>query len=318
MNSGKSKIIWDLEEAAGVINASVAAIGTFDGVHIGHQSLIKYTVERAEEQGISSVVVTFEPHPAEVLRGIATQRLTLPEEKLFYLSSLGPDIILVLDFNGSLSQLTSHNFVSRILCGALKVREVSVGFNFHFGRNGSGNGKFLAEEGREHGFDVNILSPVCYKESPVSSSRIRNSLIEGQMVDSDFMLGRNYTITGEVVHGEGRGRKLGFPTANILPTDSRKLLPARGVYIGLLYGLPNRFDAAKCLVSIGVSPTFGARDLPRVEVFIPSYSGSLYGLTLKLELCQWLRKEEKFSSSEELVARIRRDFDTLEGSNFVD
>ena len=317
MNSGKTKVIFDLAEAARVIDASVVAIGTFDGVHIGHETLIADAVARGKEQGLTSVIVTFEPHPAQTLRGVVSQRLTLPDEKLSYLSSLSPDVILVLDFSGSLSQLTSHNFVQKLLCGALKIKAVNVGFNFHFGRNGSGNGELLTEMGEEHGFRVNILPPVCYKGSPVSSSRIRESLIEGRMADSDSMLGRNYTIEGTVVHGEGRGRKLGFPTANIQPSDNRKLLPANGVYMGLLFGLPNADKPVKSLVSIGVSPTFGERETPRVEVFIPSYKGTLYGLSLKIELCLWIRKEKKFASAKELVARIREDFDTLEHSTLV-
>ena len=288
---------------------AVVAVGTFDGVHLGHKALVRHAIESGRAEGLTTVVLTFEPHPGELLRDESQHRLSTPREKLTYLTELGPDAIVVLDFQEELKSLSAEDFTRQILVDELNASQVHVGFNFLFGKNGQGNVEKLRELGQQFGFEVSVLGPVQYAAQPISSSRIRQSLKDGDVATARFFLGREYTLSGNVVRGEGRGQDLGFPTANLELSDSRKLLPRFGVYRGQVHGDIN----GPCLVSIGLSPTFGPREVARVEVYIPSHKGGgeLYELSLNVTLCEWMRPELRFENSAQLVLQMKKDLDYL-------
>ncbi len=285
------------------------AVGTFDGVHFGHQALVRRAIEAARAKAYAALVLTFEPHPAQILRGHHHSRLSSAEEKLELLCALGPDAVVVLDFNGPLPSLSAEQFAKEVLYEALEARELHVGYNFHFGRGGEGCVDVLRQLGSDLEFSVKVLEPVVFDGDTISSSRIRRDLEEGHVENAHAQLGRYYRLIGTVVHGEGRGRNLGFPTANLKPEDDRILMPRFGVYLGQVYGeIEGKLN---CLVSVGLSPTFGPREEPRVEVFIPGCSEDLYGKKLSVELDEWLRPEIRFDCKKSLIKRMNKDLSYL-------
>ena len=309
MINDQVQIYGGLKDWRGHERPAVVAVGTFDGVHLGHKALVRRAIESARASGLAAIVLTFEPHPGELLRKEAHNRLSTPQEKIAFLRELGPDAIVVLDFKEELQSLSAEEFTSKILVAELNASQVHVGFNFHFGKNGQGNVDKLKELGEIKGFAVKVLSPVNYAAQPISSSRIRQSLKNGDVATARFFLGREYTLSGTVTRGEGRGQDLGFPTANLKLNDDRKLLPRFGVYLGDVRG----DIEGPCLVSIGLSPTFGPRNEARVEVYIPSHDGGghLYEQKLHVTLCQWMRPELRFDTSAQLVAQMKKDLEYL-------
>ncbi len=302
------QIFRGLEEWRSQRRPSVIAVGTFDGVHLGHKALVRHAIEGARATGDLAVVLTFEPHPGEVLRQESSNRLSTPAEKMDYLVGLGPDIILVLDFQEDLRTLSAEKFAQSILAELLHGCHVHVGFNFHFGSGGEGNVHRLTEFGQKYNFAVDVLKAVEHGGKPISSSRIRQALKDGDVATARFFLGREYTFAGSVVRGEGRGKDLGFPTANLELFDSRKLLPRFGVYLGHVCGELT----APCLVSIGLSPTFGPREQARIEVYIPEHDGGeLYDCQLQVSLTEWMRPELRFERSEQLVEQMKKDLEYL-------
>jgi len=290
---------------------SVAAVGTFDGVHLGHKALVRRAVESARAVGAEAVVVTFEPHPAEVVRGERGGRICTAAEKVAHLAELEPDAIVVVPFDEAFAALSTERFAAEVLAEGLAARQVHVGFNFRFGRGGGGSVDELGELGRAHGFSVHVLPSVEHDGEPISSTRIRGLLQQGDVAVARFLLGRAYRLAGVVAHGEGRGRGLGFPTANLAVDDERKLVPRFGVYRGRTGGDLPASACGDCLVSVGLSPTFGPREAARVEVFVPDFAGDLYGRAMVVELLEWVRPELRFSSAEALVAQMRDDVEFL-------
>jgi riboflavin kinase/FMN adenylyltransferase len=286
----------------------VVTIGAYDGVHLGHRQLIARVTAAAAELACGSAVVTFDRHPATVVRPQSAPRLLtdLPQ-KLELLASTGIDVVLVLHFDDARASETPEDFVRTVLVGALQARSVVVGHDFHFGRHRRGNVELLARMGAEYGFDVMGVRLVTLGGDtvPVSSTRIRQLLAEGRVEEAAVLLDRPHQVRGTVVHGDKRGRELGFPTANVaVPTSIA--VPADGVYAGWYIGLDD--VARPAALSLGRRPTFYQQaDLSLLEVHIMDFSGDLYGQAAKVEFGTRLRGQERFASADVLVEQMHRD-----------
>ena len=292
-----------IQELEGAIHGSAVTIGNFDGVHRGHQKLIALTCAKALEQGLTSVVVTFDPHPLRVLMGPNTPPfITLTEQKLELIAELGPEVTLLLPFDRAMAALTPEQFVRQYLVEGLSVRELVIGYDYHLGKGRSGNYETLAGLGRDMGFNVQRLDPVTLGGAVVSSTRIRDLVSAGQVWEARPLLGRFYQVRGDVVHGQARGGKLlGFPTANLALAD--ELTPKPGVY-AVWVQVGDQCRAA--VANVGHNPTFGNLSLS-VEAHIMDFSGDLYGRRIRIHFVQRIRDERKFSGIDELKARIGVD-----------
>jgi riboflavin kinase/FMN adenylyltransferase len=277
------------------------ALGTFDGVHLGHRRVIGAAVERARERGLVSAVVTFDPHPLRVLRPEQPLRLlTTTDQKIELVSELGVEEVVVIPFTSELSRQSAEDFCEHVLAGALDARSVSVGANFRFGHGATGDAALLAARPE---FDTDVVELVQQGDDSISSSRIRDLLAQGDVAQAADLLGAPYTLVGSVVEGDRRGRELGVPTANIEPPPD-VVVPAPGIYAATAVIGDERMPAA---VSIGVRPTFEGDGDERVEAHLIGFDGDLYGRTLKLSFLQRLRDEVRFDSPEELVDQMHRD-----------
>lgn len=281
-------------------------LGNFDGVHLGHQRIIKRLVEYARENQGTAAVFTFEPHPAMVLRPDAAPPLLLaPELKQRLIASFGVDILLAIPFTREFALLSPEAFVREVLCAEIGVVAVFVGYNYTFGHRGAGTPETLRELGARYGFTVEVIPPVLVGDQPVSSTLIRGLIAAGKVEEAQRYLGYYPVFAGTVVSGAKRGTELGFPTAN-LEVDSQVLVPANGVYAvkAVVDG-----EVFLGVANIGVCPTF-AGDAPagrRVEVFLFDFHGDLYGKRLEVSFTRRLREERCFRSVAELVEQIRRD-----------
>lgn len=284
---------------------TVVTIGVFDGVHLGHQRVVRRTVERARETGRAPVGITFYPHPLKVHRPEAAPKLIIPfAERVRLLEALGLVRVVPMAYSAELARLSAAEYLG-LLVRALGMRELVVGPDFTVGRNREGNVAVLERLGPELGFTLTVVELVAL-ETRVSSSAIRALIAAGEVEQAAVLLGRPVTVWGKVVAGEGRGRRLGFPTAN-LETDPDILLPADGVYAAWAEAGGARYPAA---VSIGIRPTFGPG--PRtVEAYLLDFEGNLYGEDVKLELVKWLRPELAFATVAELVEQMERDIEQV-------
>ncbi|HNS64349.1 MAG TPA: bifunctional riboflavin kinase/FAD synthetase [Anaerolineaceae bacterium] len=280
------------------------SIGIFDGVHAGHQQLIRHLTNGASSAGLPSVVVTFHPHPAAILKGRTDAIiLTNPEERAVLLGTLGVDQVITLPFTASLAAETAETFIRRLV-DAVEMKRLVVGPNFALGRNRSGDIPTLKELGARLGFTVDVVEPVVSESGIISSSRIRKALGEGNLVEANRMLGRMVSIPGVVIHGDGRGRGLGFPTAN-LALEPDRILPANGVYATWVW-LEGK--AYRAVTNIGLRPTFeNTPPQPRVEAHLLNFDRDIYGCPLRLEFAARLRPEQRFHSVDALLAQIHQD-----------
>lgn len=284
---------------------SVVTIGSFDGVHRGHQTLVRRAVDAASERGVRSVAVTFEPHPSAVVRpGSEPPYLQTLAQRIASLDAAGIDQVLVLDFTPKLAALEPHEFLERVLVDRLAPVKVVVGTNFRFGHRAAGDVVVLAEGGERHGYEVEAVTLLELEGEPISSSSIRERLAAGDVDWSTRALGRPHEIVGEVVAGEGRGATIGVPTANVAPPEGL-LVPANGVYAGHAR-LGER--SWPCVTNVGTRPTFDGRDVT-VEAHLLDVEEELYGRRLAVTFEHRLRGEQKFDGPDELVAQIRRDLD---------
>lgn len=282
---------------------SAVAVGNFDGVHRGHQALVSAAVARARETGGAAVVLTFDPHPARVLRkDAAPQALTTLGQKEELVTALGIDRLVALAFDARLAALSPDAFVREVLVSLLGARHVVVGESFRFGQARQGNARTLLTLGGQQGFDVQVVPPVLRAGRPISSSRVRDLLRAGDVRDAAELLGRPYLLDGRVVRGDGRGRTLGIPTANLEAED--QLLPARGVYAARCLVPGGEWHTA--VVNVGERPTFDGAGL-RVEAHLVDFAGDLYDAGLRLAFHARLRGEQRFANAPALVERIRQD-----------
>jgi riboflavin kinase/FMN adenylyltransferase len=283
--------------------APVVALGNFDGLHRGHQQLIDEVRRRAGEHGGTATVLIFDPHPPRVLRPDRAPALLMTlAQKLEAFERAGVQGVAIVEFTRDLARWEPELFVEAVLIDWLRAAEVCVGANFLFGRDRSGTFTLLRALGEDRGFRVDKIEPVRYKEFVVSSTRVRHLLCEGRVDEAGALLGHHYFIDGKVVAGDGRGRTLGFPTAN-LETDN-ELIPALGIYatIGIVDD-----QAWPAVTSIGVRPTLGEGGPMTIETHLLEGGRDLYGRPMRVAFVKWLRPEAAFDGLEALTAQIHRD-----------
>ncbi|HBH50585.1 MAG TPA: hypothetical protein DDY91_01695 [Planctomycetaceae bacterium] len=278
------------------------AIGNFDGVHRGHQAMFRRLCERAEEAGVPAVVVTFDPHPVAVLRPeAAPQPLMTLDDRLAHIAQCGPGAVIVQATTPQFLQLSAREFFEKIVLAELGARGIVEGENFRFGRGRDGTVQQLAAWCADEGLECEVISPVLVAGRAVSSSAIRRLIHEGEVAAAADLLGRPHRVRGIVVHGEARGAKLGFPTANVAGVAT--LLPAEGVYAGWAHTVGGRWGAA---INLGPNPTFGVSDR-KFEVHLLDFTGDLYGQPLEIEFLARLRGTVRFGGIDSLLAQIRAD-----------
>ena len=298
--------VMGIENFTDKIKPVYLALGNFDGVHKGHQSLIKALVEKAITNGGQAVAFIFEPHPAQVLTPDRAPRLLLtPCRKAKLLEKMGLDFLIYHPFTREIAAWSPDQFVKKILIQELQIREVFVGFNYTFGHRGAGTPELLEQMGEQQGFGVNIIEPVKYGGETISSSLVRKSLEEGDIMTANQLLGYYPVIEGIVVEGEHRGSALGFPTANIGVESIYNVL-GKGVYAAQASVGDDNYH---CVVNIGSKPTFHEKYPISIEAHLMDFSGDLYGQSICLSFVEKLRDEQRFGSIEELVAQISSDRD---------
>jgi len=296
------RTIRGLESYPPEARAAVVALGVFDGVHLAHRAILGGAVERALETGLAAVACTFDPHPMDVLQpGRAPVPLSSLEERLDLIAATGVQAAVVVRFTSELAAIEPEAFVKNVLIERLRARGVVVGFNHTFGRGARGDAGLLRTLGERLGFATHVVEPLLVDGVPVSSTEIRKALASGEVDRAGRYLGRPYSVTGKVVEGAGRGRTLGFPTANVQP--ERPVLVPPGVYACLAEG---DLESHPAVVNIGVRPTFGEQELV-IEAHLLDFNGSLYGRRMRLAFVGRLREERKFPGVEALREQIGRD-----------
>ncbi len=298
-------MIPDLDALPPHVTATVATVGTFDGVHRGHQFVVERLRERGRALGLPSVVVTFEPHPLEIVRPEAAPlRLTVREEKLLALASAGAEYVAVLPFTRALAALSAEEFIRDVLERQFRMRALLIGHDHGFGRGREGDASLVQRLGADDRFSVEVLEPVSLAGGQhVSSTAIRQAIAQGDLARAAEGLGRPYEAVGRVTSGEGRGRLLGFPTLNLALPSPRKLLPPVGVYAVRVRSGAGVFGG---MMNLGPRPTFGD-DALSLEVHLFGASGDWYGRTVSVEFVARIRDTMRFSGPDALVAQLHRD-----------
>ncbi|MEE9143192.1 MAG: bifunctional riboflavin kinase/FAD synthetase [Candidatus Binatia bacterium] len=296
------QIIRHIEDRNLSISKPILTMGNFDGIHLGHQSLLQRVVQDARAQDGRSVVLTFEPHPLKVLAPQYAPRLILThKDKMQLLESSGVDVVVIQAFNSDFANIEAEEFVRRYLIDWLKVHKVWVGRGFGFGKGRKGQLEDLIRWGTEGRFKVEILDPIQLGGERVSSSQIRKLIEQGDMKETSRFLGRYHFVSGRVVPGHKRGRQLGFPTANIVTRT--EVLPRDGIYATLLQEGDNEWPS---VTSIGFNPTFG-NGSRTTESYIFDFHGDLYEKKVRLFFIKRIREEKKFSSEDLLVEQMNKD-----------
>jgi len=280
-------------------------VGTFDGVHRGHRAVLDEINQRAERTGRRSVLVTFHPHPLRIVRPeIAPQLLTTPAEKKEILAESGLQYAIFVSFTPELQQYPARRFVEEILLGRLGMKELVIGYDHGFGKGREGTVETMRELGQELDFAVDVVREVTAGGEPISSSRIRQELAAGDVVAAARGLGRPYSFRGPVVQGMKRGRRLGFPTANIDIGDPEKMMPLEGIYA--VHGVLDDGERVPGLLHLGPRPTFQGFP-PSVELHLLDWDGDLYGRVVRVEFCARLRDVRPFTTPAALIEQMHRD-----------
>ncbi len=301
------RLVHTFEEAQ-LTEESVVTIGSFDGVHRGHQALIKHMRAAALRAQRAAVVITFFPHPSVVLGRAEPYYLTSPEEKLVQLNQTGVDLLIELPFTSETAQVRAADFVDQLL-RHLQMRELWFGHDFALGYRREGNAEFLTKLGQARGFAVHATDPLTNDREIISSSTIRAALREGDVAHAAKLLGRPFRLSGRVVPGDGRGKKIGIPTAN-LDVWQDHAIPANGVYACRAWVGHLPYRAA---VNIGTRPTVTDETRRTVEAHLLGFDQDIYGLNIVLDFFERLRAEQKFANVQELVAQIQSDVETTRG-----
>jgi riboflavin kinase/FMN adenylyltransferase len=290
------------DDAPPALKGAVVAIGNFDGVHRGHRAVIAAAQSRAAALRRPAAALTFSPHPRQFFQpGKALFRLTDEQAKLRLLAGSGLDGAVILTFDAAFAATTAEDFIGKILAGRLGVSGAAIGFDFHFGKNRGGSPELLRREGERLGFAVDIAPPLEDEGRPVSSGAVRRALSEGKVVEAAELLGAPWFVSGEVVHGDKRGRELGFPTANI------RLDPACGLKHGI-YAVRTEIKDRRIdgVASFGRRPTFD-NGAPLLEVFLFDFAGELYGAQMDVAFIAWIRAEAKFETIDDLKRHMDAD-----------
>jgi len=279
------------------------AIGAFDGLHKGHQLIITEAIKEARKNNYPAAVLSFYPHPLEIIEGKNTPpSIVSRRQKISILEQMGVDYYFEQKFNKQFAQLRAKEFINDILLDKINVKTVVVGDDFRFAYKNEGNAEILSKMGELHGFQAKIISQLHASDDRISSTRIRSLLENGKIKKAADLLGRSYQICGEVVHGKKRGRKLGYPTANI-KLETNYALPPEGVYAVKLYHKGQEYIGA---ANLGDNPTFNNQELS-FEVYILDFEGDLYGKRLCVNFIEFIRGEEDFSSKEKLIEQMKQD-----------
>ena len=286
---------------------SVLSIGNFDGVHLAHREICRFIKEEAVRRGGRSVILTFEPHPLSV---VAPERrpplMTTLEEKLARLETQNIDAVVIEKFTSTLAQTMARDFVRQIIGEGLKASLVVIGFNFRFGKGRAGNVELLQEVGASAGFETHVLDPYMFEGRRVSSTEIRKLLLGGAVEEAARLLGQHHLIEGEVIRGDGRGRQIGIPTANV--DYPPVLIPEKGVYACRVQIDGREGFRYPAVTNIGNRPTFDKREVT-LETHLLDWEGDLYGKSIRVEFVSRLREEKKFSGPQELVRQIHVDIE---------
>jgi riboflavin kinase/FMN adenylyltransferase len=298
------RIIKDLAEIKRD-EKSVITLGTFDGLHLGHQQIVNEVIEKSNQIDGRNYLLTFDPHPRKVIPGRNDVKLlSTLDEKIEILEDLGLKNLFVVNFTMEFSKQSPEEFVKKYLIEGIGLSEIVIGYDHHFGKGRDGDFELLQNMGDKYNFTVTLISEYSVDGETISSTKIRNALLAGDVVKAGKMLGRNYSFKGTVVRGDGRGRKLGFPTANLSVDSEDKLIPAKGIY------------AAECVVenekhygllSLGSRPTFhdDGRIVP--EFYIFDFDRDIYDEVMKVEMVEKIRDEEKFNSVDDLIVQMKND-----------
>jgi riboflavin kinase / FMN adenylyltransferase len=288
---------------------TVLTVGTFDGVHQGHRSLISTVVERARKLNCRSVLVTFDPHPRDIISGSAdrVKLLTTLEERAQILSDLGIDEMIVIPFTRDFSLLSSEEFIQNYIFDKIGVKEFVIGYDHHFGRNREGTITTLNHLSETLGFGVHVVQAHEIASITISSTIVRRKLEqEGSIILAREYLGRPYQLSGTVVHGDKRGRLIGYPTANIRIIEARKIIPKNGVY-AVDINIEGDKKTYRGMMNIGTRPTFSSETERRLEVHVIGYSADIYGKTIDVFFLKRLRDEQAFAGLDELKAQLDLD-----------
>jgi riboflavin kinase/FMN adenylyltransferase len=298
------KIIKDLREIKRD-EKSVITLGTFDGLHLGHQQIVDKVIQKSRKSGGRSFLITFDPHPRKVIPGRNDVKiLSTLDEKEVILEQLGLENLFVINFTTEFSKQSPEEFVKKYLVDGIGLQEIVIGHDHHFGKERDGDFELLQNLGRKFNFAVTLIPEFSFEGETVSSTKIRKALLAGDVLKAGKMLGRNYSFKGNIVRGDGRGRKLGFPTANLSVDNEDKLIPAKGIY------------AAECIVesekhfgllSLGSRPTFHNDGDVIPEFYIFDFDRDIYDKIMHVNLVQRIRNEEKYDSVDELIIQMKKD-----------
>ncbi len=297
------KIIKGVDEITRDLRDSIVTIGNFDGVHLAHQKIFKRVVIEADNEKRKSVVITFDPHPKKVLHPEKRPffLITSLDEKLQLIADMGIDAVVLIKFSLELAKMTAAEFVKNILWDKLHIKKIFIGHDYSFGRGKEGNKEYLKSSGDRLGFEVEVINAIKADGIPVSSTKIRDAILDGNVKLAARLLGRPYNLGGAVIKGYQRGAGIGFPTANIEP--EKALIPCSGVYavIAEIEG-----SSRPSVVNIGFNPTFG-NDKLSVEAHVLDFRGNIAGKNLNLLFIDRIRDERKFENVERLAEQIKKD-----------
>jgi len=302
------EIIRGIENLKRPLVNPVVTLGNFDGVHLGHQKIFKRVMEEASRLHGEGIVITFEPHPLKVLAPEKFLPLLTPfRKKMMFIEASGIRTVLCLEFSLGFSELSASEFIKNILMDRVKARKVIIGFNYHFGKKQEGDAHMLIHTGQTYGFDVEVVEALKIGQITVSSSKIRDLLQKGEVEGASKLLGRDYPVIGKVIKGVGRGRSLGFPTANLERSD--ELYPGTGVYAAEVVWKGQHLEG---LANIGWNPTFAPEETENkrtfsLEVHIMHFNQNIYGEEIQVNFKKRIRDEIRFNSSRHLIDQIRKD-----------
>lgn len=295
-----------------VISSPVITIGSYDGVHKGHVAILEQLIEKANEIGGKSVVITFHPHPRKILLNAETPSLLSSfDERIERFAALGIDHLVVVPFDYHFSELSATAYIEDFIVHKFNPKMVIIGFDHRYGKGREGDFELLKTMGKQFGFDVQEIPEKLLNDSKISSTSIRNALLEGNIKSANALLGYEYTLEGRVVKGDQLGRTIGFPTANLSITETEKLIPATGVYaVGVKIKLKTGIINAEGMMNIGYRPTVNGKER-RIEVNIFDFDQDIYEETLSVNIKEYIRKEMKFSGLDALKEQLANDRETI-------
>lgn len=298
------RVFYDIDDIKRDLNTYLT-LGTFDGLHLGHQQILKEVVDRSKNNSGRSFLVTFNPHPRLVLNSNVNKikLLTTTGEKLKLIEGFGIENVLVINFTKEFSQISSYSFIKDFLYEKIGLKEIIIGHDHQFGKGREGNREQLENTAASLNFSVDVIGPVTVSDNIVSSTKVRHAIAEGDIEKAAAFLGRFYSFEGRVIEGDKRGRTLGFPTVNIAVEES-KLLPKNGIYAGRIYVDGKKYNG---VMSLGVRPTFYNSTSVLPEFFIFDFNEEIYGKDVKVEVIKYLREEKKYNIIDDLVSQMRKD-----------